>query len=212
MDDETITATDRLDNKYSIQFPDEIVRWGKTHINRMDFKYWLSNLLICLVELNSKSESDLFLFRASFEAEEIPNDNFISREMSAVRFIPFDGLNNDYLTTTQYTNVVNCANPLVKIVLNSRFAKTKNEIQEFADSFVFNICYLIQELKKEKKSFTTKVGLRSLKYSSILFLNMDWSKYSDELKPPYKVYIDKNTTYEITEEDFKGWARQKHEF
>ena len=211
VDDESISATDRLGNKYSIRFPDEIVSWGKTHINGMDFKYWLSNLLICLSKLNSRSIGDLFLFRASFEAEEVPNDNSISREMSAVKFISFDGLNNDYLTTTQYTNVVNSDNPLVKVVLNSRFSKTNNEIQEFAKSFVFNICYLIQELRKEKKPFTTKVGLRSLKYTSILFLNMDWIKYSDELKPPYKVYIDKNTTYEITEEDFKGWARQKHE-
>ncbi|MDA3614327.1 HD domain-containing protein [Polluticaenibacter yanchengensis] len=212
VNDETITATDRLGNKHSIHFPDEIVSLGKNHINGMDFKYWVSNLLICLSKLNSKPESDLFLFRTSFEAKEIPSDNSISREMSAVRFIPFDMLNNDYLTTNQYTNVANCNNPLVKIVLNSRFAKTKNEIQEFAESFVFNVCYLIQELRKENKPFTTKVGLRSLKYTSILFLNMDWSKYSDNVKPPYKIYIDKNTKYEITEEDFKNWARQKHEF
>jgi hypothetical protein len=212
VDDETITATDNLGDKYSIRFPDEIVSWGKTHINGMDFKFWLSNLLICLSKLNSKSNSDLFLIRASFEAEEIPNDNSISREMSAVRSIPFEGLNNDYLTTAQYTNVVNCDNPLVKIVLNSRFAKTKNEIQEFAESLVFNICYLIQELRNEKKPFTTKVRQRSLKYTSILFLNMDWSKYSDGVKPPYKIYVDKNTTFRVTEEDFKDWARQKHEF
>lgn len=212
LDDETITATDRLGNKHSIQFPDEIINWGKTHINGMHFNYWLSNLLICLSKFDSNSESNLFLFRASFEAGEIPNDNSFSREMSAVKFIPFDGLKNDYLTTTLYTNVANCDNPLVKILLNSRFAKTKNEIQEFAESFVFNICYLIQELRKENKPFTTKVGLRSLKYTSILFLNVDWSKYSDNVKPPYKIYIDKNTTYEITEEDFKDWARQKHEF
>ncbi len=211
VDDESISATDRLGNKHSIRFPDEIVSWGKTHINGLDFKYWLTNLLICLSKLNARSNGDLFLLRASFEAEEVPNDNSISREMSAVKFISFDGLNNDYLITTQYTNVVNSDNPLVKVVLNSRFSKTNNEIQEFAKSFVFNICYLIQELRKEKKPFTTKVGLRSLKYTSILFLNMDWSKYSDELKPPYKVYVDKNTTYEIIEEDFKGWARQKHE-
>lgn len=207
VNDDNITATDRADDQYSICFPNEIKSWGKTHINGIDFNSWLSNLLICMSKLNPRSEGDLFLFRDSFKAEEIPNDNYLSIDMSAVRSIPFEGLKNDYLTTTQYVNVVNCHNPLVKSLFKSRFVKTKNEIQEFAKSFVFNICGLIQKFEVEKKPFTTKVGSRSLKYTSILFLNMDWSKYPDELKPPYKVYIDKNTTCEITEEDFKGWAK-----
>lgn len=209
VDDKTIAATDSPGNKYSIYFSDEIVSWGKTHINGMDFKDWLSNLLICLAKFNSKSDDDLFLFRDKFDAEEIPNDNSISKVMSTVKFIPFDGLNTDYLTTTKHINIANSDNPLAKLVRSRRFAKTKSEIHEFAQSLVFNICDLIKELEKDKKPFTTKVRLRSLKYTSILFLNIDWSKYSEDLKPPYKIYIDKSTTYEITEEDFKGWARQK---
>lgn len=210
--DTTIQATDKNGNHSLIMFSNEIINWGKTHINGLDFRYWLSNFLLCLTKFNSHSDSTMFLLRSSFNSEEIPNDNLISKEMSPVRFMPFDGLTNDYITTTKHVNIANSDSPLVKLILTSRFARNKNEIQEFAQALVFNICYLIQLSINEKKVFTTKTGLRSLKYTSLLYFNMDWNKYAEDLKPPYKIFIDKNTTIEITEEDFKFWANKNYKF
>lgn len=207
--DEAISVTDLTGKVYSIHFSEEIISLSKTPINGINLNQWLSDLLISLGKFNSKSNNDLFLLRDSFGDDEILNDNFINREMSFVSFIPFQGIGNDYITTTKHINIANSENPFAKLISNSKFVRTKSEIQEFADSLIFNICYLIQESAKDKKPFTLNVKSRPLKFTSILFLNIDWTKYSNDLKPPYKIFIDENKTIEICEEDFRNWAKQK---
>lgn len=208
-DNKSISAKDHGGKIYSLRFSDEIISWGKTHINGIDFNYWIANLLTSLSKFELSKGNTELIIRTTYKEEEIPADNIISKEFSGVKFIPFVGFGKDYITTTKHDNIANSENPLVKLVLSSKYVKRKDELQEFASALVFNLCYLIQKLNEDKKPFTTTVGLRSLKFTSILFMNINWSNYSDDLKPPYKIFIDENTTVEITEDVFKNWAIQK---
>jgi len=210
-DNKSITATDHSGTDYSIRFTDEIISLGQTHINGMNFNYCISNLLTCISKFRFSDGISKLVIRTTFKEEELPSDNSIAKELSSVKFIPFDGFTKDYITTTKHLNIANSENPLVKLVLSSRYVKRRDELQEFANAFVFNICYLIQKLNEDKKPFTTDAGLRSLKFTSILFMNINWNNYSDDLKPPYKIFIDENTTVKITEEVFKKWAKLKTE-
>ncbi|RZT95598.1 histidine kinase/DNA gyrase B/HSP90-like ATPase [Ancylomarina subtilis] len=208
-DNKIISAKDNQGSVHSICFSDEIVKIGKTHINGIDFNYWLTNLLISISKLKFRNDKVELVIRDNFLTQEIPANNIISREMSGIRFIPFEGFTTNYITTTKYKNIANWEHPLVKFVINSQYVERKDELQEFANALIFNLCYLIQKLEEDKKPFSTSVGLRSLKYTSILFMNINWANYPDELKPPYKIYVDNDKTVEITEDVFKEWAKQK---
>jgi hypothetical protein len=204
---EMIKVKDKKDEEYIIYFSDEITSWGRTHINDLNLSYWISKLLICLSKFQAIN-SESFILRDTFGVGESPADNYVNSELTTVNTIPFEDLNCSYITTTKYTGIANSDNALVKVYHNSRFVKNKSEIQAFAKSFLTSIFYLIKQSIDDKKPFITDVTQRSLQYPSALFLNINWSKYNVDLKPPYNIFIDEKTTVGITENDFRKWAKQ----
>jgi len=206
-DKEILLTSNGKTNKFSM--PDEMLTLGKAFVNAPNFHFWLSGLLLCLSRAELKSENPQFKIRESFSDVEVPADNSFTRELSPVRFIEFADLDESYLTTTKHNNIVNSKNKIASMVLSSRFAKHKNELQEFASSLVFNVCFMIQKLNDENKPFSLDYKLRSLKYTALLYLNINWSKYSSSLQAPYKIYVDSNSSIEITEQVFRKWAEQE---
>lgn len=205
IDNKTIIGVDSNGKTQNIQFSDDIINFGKTHQNNLDIYYWLSNILICLCQHNPTLKSN-FILRKTFHTDERPSDNRIYRIMYSFNAIPFEHLGSNYILTTKHDFLVNSNNPLVNLFLEGRLLKAKDDLYNFAESFIINISRLLADLKREDLIFDKNEKYRSLKYASILYNNLDWKKYSKTMYPPYNIYVDENTSFEISEENFVNWA------
>jgi Molecular chaperone, HSP90 family len=206
---DTIIVTDFKENKYTIEFPEEIINWGKTNINGTDFKYWVSNLLICMSELHYSDINCKLKIRETYNKDELPNDCAVVKGLSSLRFIPYLGVEKEYITSLSFPDLLNSKNSLVKEIVKNNLISNKDELCEFLEIFIFKLCNLIQDLQKEDKLFVVSENWGALKYPALLFQNINWDKYKNEFKPPYKI-VDKNgDTIEIRKEHFENWAKHK---
>ena len=206
-DNDFIYVKDLDEKVHCIQFSDEIQALGKINVNQINFKYWLSNILTSISKLTIEGDQSTLFLRNFFDSDK-PSDNIISQTISPITFIPFDNLSKDYISTVQHINIANSEHPLYKHILKGKSLKQKDELQNFAESLLFSICHLIREFAEQKKPFTIKVKARYLKYTSIYYQNIHWDKYSNELRPPYKIFVDAKNTAVITEEDIIAWSKQ----
>jgi len=199
------------DKEFKVNIPKDIFEWGKAHINGTDYISVISNLLVSLSLFNPEINDQYLFLRKDLKEDEVPTERFFQDFLYALRMIPFSGLSEKYITTTKFNNLANSENPLVRIAKESQFLKHKNELQEFSRALVFNLCHLIEDLNNKNKPFSIEIASRPLKHTSILFQKIDWKKYSDDFKPPYRIYIDKDKSIDIDLKEFEYWVKQKIE-
>lgn len=118
--------------------------------------------------------------------------------------IPFIGRAAGALTLQSHCPLANRKHPLSRVYLESRFLAKKTDIQEFASSFVPCIAETIS-LRGDKTSLE-KPG-RWLKHAAHRYFAVNWSNYRDDLKPPYRIWLQDKEWTLISTDDFKRWSQ-----
>ncbi len=191
-------------NMNTIFFPKEIIDFTEANNRKNYLTSLIDNFLISYVEINLNHhniELQIQKPKPNTKASDYKIYSFMRTSITR----PFGNFEKEVIATSQISGVLNLNHPLVELALESQYVNSKNDLQEFANSFLLSISDLIRELKRDKDPFSTKYKSRPLKYASALFKKVDWVRYSDDLKPPYKVYVDENTTVEINNETFNFW-------
>ena len=199
----------------ALEFPSGITQWGKVRVNKIDFTYWISHLLISLskFEINKNGFSRYVIQHYHLNNHDLPSHYLIHRELRTVRAIPFLGVSCNCILYVKHSNNVNLECPLVRLALKSKHLKERNEIQDFAFLFVFNLSYFVNKLEEEGKEFNTKYCSRPLRYAATLYLNIDWNKYDEIYRPPYNILLDSKTQdfVEITSDTFMNWVNRRQD-
>ncbi|MTI38688.1 hypothetical protein E1140_04225 [Fulvivirga lutimaris] len=191
----------------TVDFPESIKDLSKAHPNSTDFDWWIAQLLVSISEIDFIDGKNGLKLNQVFNEEERPSDNVYSKPMrTSIKYLDYNGISTDYITSVQFSNTVNRKNPIINEGFKSRNLKHRSEIEEFSLSLASVITNLIDDFKKEQKPLSLEVKWRPLKYLSSLYTNIKWSKYGNEFKPPYKVYNDNGETVEITDEILKKWG------
>lgn len=208
-DDTFVTAKDYSGELHTLEFSAEIMKIGKAQNDNINFNHILSNYLLPLSKFVLTNSQTELVIRTDFNEEEVPDDNVITSTYSHQRFIPFAGLENSFIITTQYGGIANNKHPIVKVIQQSQYIQEKDALQEFANSLVFSFLSWIHNAYVKQEPFQVDLRIDYYEYLGILFTNINWNKYSPDLKPPYKIYVDENEAIEITEENLRNWARRQ---
>lgn len=98
---------------------------------------------------------------------------------------------------------VNRKHPLVQFALESEFVEKKDAIQEFAGSVVN---FFADKDQLEKIASNPSVVTYWAKRIGWKYSEIDWSRYDEKLRGPYRVWLKEKGVVEITEDDFNRWA------
>jgi hypothetical protein len=125
---------------------------------------------------------------------------------SYLRSIPFTGDASDCLIANAEIRIVNQRHPLVELVqaVNEVPFDELKDIERFCAVLVWNLTNKDEVnavLGREVK------GLRSFRRMGQMYCDLNWEKYSEALKPPYKVWSKGLPIREITHEELESWSR-----
>lgn len=188
---------------YSI-IPDNINKWIRPYseASERNRKYLMTILYLTSELIFSLKKELIFCSNKSLDREKLLSDYYLS----GIYTIPFNGLDTSYIMTIQNESFFNYRNPLIQLAMKLEYIEQKTEIEYFVWSLieVFG-----DRLFEDKKGNVKKeIDVKKIKYISVLYASIGWDKYSDDLKPPYKIYFDKDTTIEITDSLLREWAKQ----
>ncbi len=116
--------------------------------------------------------------------------------------LPFVGEASKALTLQTHFPISNRNHSLSKIYLESKYLKTKTDIQKFAEGFVPGIADSVS--LKDKGPSIDKPGYWHKRIAHRYF-SVNWSKYMEDMKPPYRIWFQDKGWSQIDEEDFKRW-------
>lgn len=190
----------------NILMPQEICIWAETTLRRNNFLGLLSHLLTCMSELRFHGSEAQLMPRKTFELNERPMDARLSSGTSHLLAIPFVGIGLDFIAAFDGEHIVNANSSLVKTALGSKFSRHKEDIEHFAEGFLFLLGNNFNHLKKEGKPISLGFRGRDAKYIGLLYQRIDWSKHTSEVKPPYKIFVSPSQVLEVTEAEINAWA------
>lgn len=116
--------------------------------------------------------------------------------------LPFVGEASEALTLQTPLPIANRRHSLSQVYMESKYLKTKSDIQAFAAAFVPGIAGSVS--LKEDISSLEKPGYWHKRIAHRYFA-VNWSKYKEGLKPPYKIWLQDKGWSQIDEDDFRRW-------
>lgn len=199
--DDALFVTDYQNNKYELSFSEKIQQWARCSINQINLQDLLIRILKAVSELhfNIENEPTYYIRRYVGEFEVSSDYSFYWG-----RAIPFIGIDQSVISSANHPYISNLLNPLVDIVLNSN-TKQNSDIRDFASSFINRINQYIKDCLEEGNEISIDDRTDIFRYEAALYCSINWSKYSPNLKPPYRIYVNGDTTIEITDTMLKDW-------
>ena len=185
-----------------IALPNELIKWEK-EVNDKEWILWNINcavLATCRLFFSGKK----FLFKPQkCKDNEIPKHNFIDKTIGISGcLIDFDKNLDNIIAIDECFPIGNKNHPLSKMYFESLYISNKTDIQEFASAFVPCIIDLVS-LKDEKNNLDNPN--RWAKYCAHKYFEVDWQRYSDNLKAPYHILSKFNGYVDIDEDTLTKW-------
>ncbi|WON95055.1 hypothetical protein [Sphingobacterium sp. UGAL515B_05] len=206
---ENIVIIDTNETKHILEFPESIKRYAKTHHNGVNFSYLVSNVILGISNIEFGSENPLIKIRNLFSPGELPSHNIMKMDFSRVRFLSFTNVNKDIIACVQYEDLINLQSPIIRLSYECHLGNLTDALEHFSVTLTGTILSLIKHQKEKNIPFSLNVKSRSLKLLGYRYTLVNWNKYDDKFKPPYKIFVDNNTTLEVTHDLLKNWAQIK---
>ena len=102
----------------------------------------------------------------------------------------------------------NRMHPLTKICHNSRYFSEKSDLETFAIAFVPCIS---KTVSSQKETPSLKMPRYWHKRVAYLYFEVDWARYDNNLKPPYKIWTSEKGWTEIGESDLACWRDSRND-
>jgi hypothetical protein len=115
-------------------------------------------------------------------------------------FLNYDGVaNKGALAIEMPFPSANRQHPLAKVCHDSRYLREKSDIQDFATSFVPCVA---QTVSSSGRRLSLEYWQKRVAHQ---YFTIDWKRYSNDLKAPYKIWTSKRGWTEIGEGDLVRW-------
>lgn len=198
-----IRIKDFSNMEYITSFSEEIEMWANCDVNKWENQGLLISILKSVSELRFNEIEPTYFIRGIFDEKEISS----YYKLFWARAIPFVGIGPSYIASIKHPRTVNSLNNLVQLALKAETLIHKNDVETFASRFVNSISHYISDQISKEKDIEIDFFTNIFKYEAILYTSIDWTKYSRELKPPYKIYVETAKTIEITDEMLRSWTK-----
>ena len=99
----------------------------------------------------------------------------------------------------------NRLHPLIQAVMSDDYIEyqAQSALQNYCASVVWCLC----DRKNLTQITQNKVHKgRQFRRLGVLYKNLDWDRYGDELKPPYKLFSEESGIVEVTSDELLRWA------
>ncbi|WP_316749607.1 hypothetical protein [Pedobacter gandavensis] len=204
-----VIVSDYSGKHHTIVFPETITKYGKTHQNGVNFNYYIEHVIFNLCLVDFSTPDPVLRMRKYFEPNERPSSNTMSTHFLRTRYLSFLNLPHDYIGCVQYVDIANFENPIIRLSCDSHFGNLTDSLENYAVALTKSVAELIKYQKENNKPYTLDVGNNSLKYLGYKYESINWEKYDDKFKPPYKIFINHETTLEITAATLIRWSKMK---
>lgn len=204
--------------------PDSLAKWGSfegiTISNDQEehepIPFWddrpLDVVVMAMSTLMLRDGRPSFELREPETPERAPwedafQDQVIGAAQGHVTYaIPYAGeLRNVIWAQTPYTTV-NCKHPLVRKALAAQFSERTSELERFAEAAV---SFFTGLWSPDAITSCNPVVQNEMHYLGNLYLAIDWSGVTAELRPPYAVWTRESGLAELTSEHLERWATAK---
>lgn len=101
----------------------------------------------------------------------------------------------------------NRIHPLTKVYHDSRYLSEKSDLETFARAFVPCISKTVSSQKETPSLKMPKYWHKRIAY---LYFEVDWARYDNKLKPPYKIWTSEKGWSEIRESDLEFWRNSRN--
>ncbi|MFW6026588.1 MAG: HD domain-containing protein, partial [Candidatus Woesearchaeota archaeon] len=189
---------------YKIKPFKELKNWEKKGERHPSLSYRMKKLIVLMGTITIENEKVKIKIDSPQNLDEILSKFAPTASHGGVisLFTKYSDEISDVLTVQTYFANGNKNHPLVKEYLQSRFLSQKNNLQKFVSTFISG---LTKAVSLSGEDITINNPGRALKLSGHRYFLIDWSKYNNVLKPPYKIWLQDKGCRQITENDFKKW-------
>lgn len=178
-------------------------KWESQGNERPNFSWHMNStvLLMSNIEIHN-SQVTLFLRPPSQSIIPLSQHANFSHVGINMFFVDYTGNASDALTLETPYPTANRSHPLVKVNTNAKYLSEKNDLQEFAAAFLPCISETLSS--KEKTPSLEEPGYWQKRVAHLYF-SVQWDRYDQSLKPPYKVWSMERGWYNFTETDLGKW-------
>lgn len=193
-------------NGYRVEPPHSLKECDVNHCD----SHWSMNmvtLLMCSVDV---FDDNVTLFpNAPQNPEDVLSQYIDSSDMGANMFyLNYSGTAAKALAIETPYPSANSKHPLSVLKRNSRYKSEESDLEIFASGFVPCVSKLLSPWRKDKPHESSG---RWQKIIAHRYFEVDWSKYDDSFKPPYKIWTSEKGWTEITENDLVNWRDSSDE-
>ncbi len=177
--------------------------WEKQGTDHRSIKFQMQALTLALSSLVASEQGIAFQLTPPEDQWIVPASYILPAEIIfrgwMIRYL---GKVSDSIVAQSAIKTANRSHPLVRLCLDSQYLEKRNMLQEFA--YTFLPCVVDAVCSDKQKELFDKPN-RWMKYAGHCFYAVDWSKYDERLKPPYKIWLEDGSWLEITETDLQRW-------
>jgi hypothetical protein len=182
--------------------------WLSSEGTNGDPDWRMKSLIISMSTLSIGNGEVILNLSPPTQPDKAPVEFILNRDFPPFNFLTLPYLDSlvNVMTVQSPITTANRNHPLVKYMLENQDVDKQSSLQEFAKSAV--LCLSDKDTLDE---FDSKSPNRWMKYVAHKFFEVDWSKYNNELRPPYQIWLKNKGMIKITEKDFIDWKNIKTE-
>lgn len=161
-------------------------------------------IIVAMSTITLKDGETYLEIRDPIHPEKAPSEFNIDM----IKSLPYSGFPRDILSVHLPFPNVNRDHALVKMALDAKYLESPSEIQQFALSVVRGLSRSLRVLSCPEGPIPDIDNANGyvLRRLSHQYFELDWSRYGEDLRPPYAVWLKDIGRFEITEDHFRRWA------
>ena len=187
-----------------IGVPEEFIKWQSHGWPNGSLIQQLSELIVSISTLELQDGVPCITVRKPI----FENISRADYKLHSILLLPYtEKLSHALSVQLLFHNNANCYHPLVLLAFNSKYLENPSDIEVFARTLVYTLgeSSILESINSPIINEDFWIN-RRLRHLGALYLSIDWDRYSDNLSPPYDIWLKEKGMKQIKHEDFEQWA------
>jgi hypothetical protein len=182
--------------------------WEKQGVDRPYLRWHMNITTLLMCSAQVVNNGPVLMPAPPTRPEEVLSQWYKRSSMGPIEmlFLDYIGSATDALSIQMPYPTANRRHPLAKVWYDSKYLHEKSDIQEFATSFVPCVAYAVSSSKNSPSLDQPGYWQKRVAHQ---YFAMDWKRYSDDLKPPYKIWTSQKGWTQIGENELAFWRDAK---
>ena len=169
----------------------------------VDFQEMMKHIVVLISKLSIKNNT-IYLMPCREDGEEPSSFRCVRNGHGAIYVVPYHNEASDLLFVSSPMPTINLNHSFARVLCDCQFKEHKTVFEQFVESF----CSLI--VGYDPAFDKNRVG-RRMKILAHRYASVNWDGIESSLRPPYKIWLEQQGVIEITDQDFKVWAKAEVE-